>query len=426
MAKYILLSGIAVSLIIRIFLIFESKHTADIYLMYNMGTAVLSGRNPYIDLDFNSYPPLAIFIEVTSLILSSILQLPFVFVFKFWPNLADFITAFLIYKILIRLKSRPLVAAFWSLVYLLNPVSIIISSAHGQIDSITSMFIILSVYFLTFFSAEKYFYLSAICLGIGIAVKPNPVMLIPPFLFYKKINKKRIIIFVFLLMLPLIITIIPFIRQNPLLVSSRILSYSGVNDFSYAAVLRGIWYQINAVTNIPLVPEFLAASKTVFITGGVLLTLIFAGTKNLAKACLTIYLLFLAVYFGIGSQYLIWVLPFAVITKDRMIFPYIVLAFLAQLGFYLFFGPDILMGKLSTIAPFQTKHIYLYFLGNLLLWLYISFWLIKLIKEHLSVYFLKFSTLRKNLIYATLISFILSFAPLFYLISEFFKRFTAN
>lgn len=48
MAKYILIVGILISLVIRIFLISQSKHVADIYLMYTMGATFLGGHNPYI------------------------------------------------------------------------------------------------------------------------------------------------------------------------------------------------------------------------------------------------------------------------------------------------------------------------------------------------------------------------------------------
>lgn len=423
MIKVFLFLGIVISVLTRFFLVSQSKHTADIYLMYNMGAAVLAGLNPYTDLDFNSYPPLAIALEVSSMFLSSYLHLSFSTVFKFWPNLADFISALLIYKFLTKSKNKAIDSALWSVLFLINPISIIISSAHGQIDSIVSLFVVISVYFLTFYSSIKYIYLSALCLGIAIAIKPNPMMLIPLFLFYKRSGFPLKIIYLLIIILPLAITIISFVGENIIAVLSRLITYSGVNDFSYAAILRGIWYQNNAVTNIPLVPDLLAASKTIFILGGACLTLIFYGSKNLARSCLVMYLLFFSFYFGIGSQYLIWVLPFAFISKDKMVFLYILFALSAQIGFYLFFGPDILFGKILSMSPYQTKYIYFYFLGNLLFWIFSLFWLFVLIKREFKESYQKSNQARKNLIYITFVFFILSFIPMIRLIIEFFIKF---
>lgn len=423
MAKYILFFGILISLLIRVFFISQSKHIADIYLMYTMGAAFLEGHNPYLVLDFNSYPPLAIYLEAASMIISSNLHTSFVTVFKFWPNLADFISALIIYKFLIKLRTKPITASFWSVFFLLNPISIIISSAHGQIDSIPSLFVLLSIFTLTFYSKKFYIYLSALFLGLAITVKPNPSMLIPLFLFYKKSHIQQKIIYLILSILPLLLSLIPFIGQNPGLVLSRMLSYSGVNDIAYAAVLRGIWYQSNAVTNIPLSQELLNASKLIFATGALSLTLIFAAGKNLPKACLVIYLLFLSLYFGIGSQYLIWVIPLSIIAKDRMIFYYTFFGLMALLGFYLFFGPDILLGKLSTIERYQTKYIYLYFLGNLMFWIFTLTWLIKIVISYLKSSFSILSLIRKRLIYLTSVIFILSLFPMINLIIELFRRF---
>lgn len=421
MAKYILITGILISLVIRILFVSQSKHTADIYLMYTMGAAFLAGLNPYLDLDFNSYPPLAIFLEASSMIISSLLHTSFVFVLKFWPNLADFISAFLIYKFLIKTKTRPVNAALWTVFFLLNPISITISSAHGQIDSVTSLFVLLSIFTLTLYSKKLLIYLSALFLGLAIAIKPNPAMLIPLFLFYKEVSINMRIIYLTLILIPLIFSLIPFLENNPQLVFTRILTYSGVNDISYAAILRGIWYQNNAAVNLPSSNELLNASKFVFLTAGLSLTLLFAGWKHLAKASLAIYLLFLNSYFGIGSQYLVWVMPLAILAKDKMVFFYSFFGFLALLGFYLFFGPDILLGKLSSISPFQTKYIYLYFLGNLVFWIFNLVWLIKIIRSYPQDKFPTFGIIRKRLIYFSSILFIFSLIPMLNLIIELFK-----
>lgn len=422
--KLLLTLGILISLIVRIAFISQSKHIADIYLMYTMGASFLNGHNPYLQLDFNSYPPLAIYLEAASMFISAFLHTSFVTIFKLWPNLADFISAILIYKFLLRLKHKPSSAALWTIFFLLNPISIIISAAHGQIDSITSLLVLLSIYFLTFYSKRRYIYISAVFLGIGIAFKANPVMLIPLFVCFKNNNLRQRLLFLILTLTPLLLSVLPFINNNPSLVFFRIISYSGVNDLSYAAILRGIWYQNNAITNIPLTADLLNVSKMIFLIGEILLLLLLTRVKNLAKACLTIYLLFLTTYFGIACQYLIWVIPLAIIARDKMIFYYTTFGFLTLVGFYLFFGPDILFGKFYLMQPYQTKYIYLYFFSNLVFWCFNLFWLIKIVLNQFKESFSILPLFRKRLIYFTAIFFILSIFPMLHLFTKFLQLYS--
>lgn len=420
MAKYILALAILISASIRIFFISQSVHTADIYLMYTMGASYLKGDNPYLSLDFNSYPPLAIYLEAISMIISSKLHLSFVTVFKFWPNLADLLCTILIYRFLIKLKTKPIPAALWASFYILNPVSILISSAHGQLDAITSFFVLFSIY-TALFPIRKYNFLSALSLGIAIAIKPNPAMLIPFFLIFRKISLGQKINYLLIVFAPLIISFMPFFQQNPLRIVSLLLGYSGVGDLSYSAILRSLWYQHNAQTNLPFNPEFLQSSKIIFLSGASFLLLLFINGKQLVKSLLAVYLLFLTFYFGIASQYLVWILPLAIIEKDKKVLTFSLLASFTLISFYLFFGPDILLGKLSNIPPFQTKYIYIYFLSNVCLWLFNLWWLKSIVFAYFKKTSLTFNTGRKRLLIVNLLIFAVSFIPMIYLLKKLFE-----
>ncbi len=421
MVKIIFIFGILTSLIIRVFFISQSVHTADIYLMYNMGAAFLEGRNPYLVLDFNNYPPLAIFLEGLSMKISAVWQMSFVAVFKLWPNLADFICSFLIYKFLVKIKVKPPQAALWSVFYLLNPISILISSAHGQLDSITSMLTVLAIYLITFSSKKTHTYFSALSLGIALAIKPNPAMLIPLFILYKNSTFKQKITYLGLILSPLMISFIPFIVQNPVQILTRTLTYSGIGDISYAAILRGLWYQHNAQTTLPLAADFLSASKFIFLYSATALIMLLAGWKHLAKACLIIYLLFLTAYFGIASQYLVWIIPLAILERDKRIFIYAILGAIVLISFYLFFAPDILLGKLYSTPPYQTKHIYLYFLANVMLWSFNLWWLAKIISKTTSELMPKMGLIRKKLILVSFALFFVSLLPMIYFLNKLYN-----
>lgn len=411
MSILILFIGIFLSVLIRAFLIINGANVADIKLLFGMGDTFLRGLNPYISLTYNSYPPLAVYIEAFTILLSNTLNIPFHILTKIWPNLADIIITILLYRFLVELKVKPVFASFWSLIFILNPISIIISSIHGQIDSIPSLLTLISIYLLSFFNKPK-FILSAFILGLAIAIKPNPLMLLPFFLIIKKTDLKQKFIFLLTSITPLVLTFAPFILQSPQQILVKMAQYGGVYDFSYAAILRGFWYQQNAQTSLPHTDQIFEVSKLAFILGAIFLLVLFAQSRNLVKACLTVYLLFLGIYFGISAQYLSWILPLAILAKDKMIIPFSISGTFALLGFYTFFGPDILFGKFWDGTAYQNKYMLIYFTGNLLLWVTTLWWLIKIIKQSINASFKTFSPLRKKIVLGFLVLFIISLLPL--------------
>lgn len=411
MSTFILYIGIFLSVIIRVFFINNGTNVGDIKLLFGMGDAVLKGLNPYISLTYNSYPPIAVYIESLTILLSNALNIPFHILTKLWPNLADIIITLLLYKYLIRLKVNPFFASFWSLVFILNPISIIISSIHGQIDSIPSLLVLISLYFSSL-SRKPKFYISALILGLAIAIKPNPLMLLPFFLINNKTDLRQKFTFLLVCLTPITLTFISFISQNPQQILLRMLSYGGVHDFSYAAILRGFWYQQNAEIWLPHTDQFFEASKLAFILGCIFLLIAFYQSKNLLKVCLSVYLLFLGTYFGISAQYLSWILPLAILSRDKMIIPFSVTGTFALLGFYSFFGPDILFGKFWNGIAYQNKYMLIYFLGNLMLWCTIIWWLIRIIKQYIDTSFKIFSLFRTKIVILSLVLFVISLLPL--------------
>src|SRR3990167_2758095 len=155
----IIILGLASSIIIRELLIITSTQVADILRMHQVAQAVVRGINPYLVRDFYIYPPVWMFIEGFSLQLVRLLNIPFQVSIKFWPNLADILIFLLIYKFLLKERLKPMQSALWASAFILNPVSIIVSSAHGQFDSLVTLFVIAAVYLLTFAKKKTSYYL---------------------------------------------------------------------------------------------------------------------------------------------------------------------------------------------------------------------------------------------------------------------------
>ncbi|MBU1000873.1 efflux RND transporter permease subunit [Patescibacteria group bacterium] len=127
---------------------------------------------------------------------------------------------------------------------------------------------------------------------------------------------------------------------------------------------------------------------------------------------LFVSILFLGVYFGISAQYLSWILPLAILVKEKMIIPFSISGIFALFGFYTFFGPEILFGKSWYGTAFQSKYVLLYFLGNLALWITILWWFIKIINNYTKEVFNNFSLLRKRITIISLVLFMISLFPI--------------
>src|SRR3989344_6594169 len=124
MGTLLLFSGIFLSAAIRIFFIVHGTNVADIKLLFGMGDALLKGLNPYLSLTYNSYPPIAVYIEALTILFTRLINIPFHQLTKIWPNIADILICLILYKSLIKLKLNPQKAVFWSLIFVLNPISI--------------------------------------------------------------------------------------------------------------------------------------------------------------------------------------------------------------------------------------------------------------------------------------------------------------
>lgn len=376
---YLLLIGTLLSIAIRVYFILHGSEVADIHSLQEMGELYLRGINPYLALNYNVYPPLAIYLEALTLHLSALINVPFYILIKLWPNLADILTGFLIYLFLTKKGVKPNIASLWGLIFLLNPISLIISSAHGQIDSIPSFLVILSIFSLTFNLTRFSYVISALFLGLSIAIKPNPLILLPFFLIFRKTDFKTKLIFLFFTTVPLVLLFIPFLQDNAEYVLKRIFDYSGASDFGLPAIWRGIYYLQTGSYKFEFTKEILQYSKIFFLIGLIFLAFIYRNSNKLINSLLAIYLLFLSFYFGVSAQYLSWVLPLAVLKQDLMVIPFSLSGIVSLISFYLFLNPRIIVTELSTIPPFQSQFMLIYAFSNLIFWAITLFWLIKVI-----------------------------------------------
>lgn len=134
----------------------------------------------------NNYPNLMFFMLV--------LKLPYLFF--------DLFISVILYKIYKNQK----IFYFW----LFNPISIYLIYILGNFDVIPTFLTILSFYFI---KNNKQFW-SYLSIGLAIALKMYPIMFLPFLFFYDQKNIFKNIKYTIVSLIPLILSILPFLKQK--------------------------------------------------------------------------------------------------------------------------------------------------------------------------------------------------------------------
>jgi hypothetical protein len=368
----ILTAGLALAIAIRVAIILVGVEVADVQHAHDIADFFLSGQNPYSLPPFQSnYPPISLAIEAASLYLSQLTSVPFHIVFKLWSVAADVGVGLMIFGLLQRNGRSPRRAALWSCAFLLNPVSIIVTAAHGQLDPVTNCLSVLALALLVV-SARRLHVWSAVALGLAIGIKPNPALLLPIFATARGLSSRQRVAYVVLAGLPPALALVPFLLNDAHGVIANVFGYPGEYDFGYAAVLRAAWLMKSGDAWLPgkVGDDLGQFSRVSFLAAYGAVLAVGAGRTSLARLVTTVYLSFLVLFTGLSAQYTVWIVPFAVIAGDWFVIPYSIATTLSLVGFYLLFWPDILFGKFNTLPPLQVAFIPLY------LWLILGAWIV--------------------------------------------------
>lgn len=165
--------------------------------------------------------------------------------YKLPANLADIFTGFLIYKILLKSKGEKWGIA-GALIYLFNPAIFANSALWGQVDSLTALASLLSIYLL-----PTNYILSAVSLAVGTLIKPQTAFIFPVVIFLMLKNKNKFRDYVIYCVSGLTIFIagfIPFWNQGTLIsfiygrlgLSAGQYPYISVNAFNFWGLV-GQW-----------------------------------------------------------------------------------------------------------------------------------------------------------------------------------------
>jgi hypothetical protein len=242
-----------------------------------------------------------------------------------------------------------LLGFFWSpllaWLYAVNPVALVITALQGQFDPIPTFFSVLA---LALFQ-RSHRTSAALSLAGGIAVKSFPVLLVP--LFIRRVSGWwNRCAFGCLALLPTVVLLFPHWLRDAHAVRTQAFGHTGVIDQGWLAFVR---YSPRLFLP-PHTPDAIIATAVPYAKAAFLFAygLVVAWDvirpaqgRPLVRMVAAVYLLFYAIYTNLSSQYLLWALPFLLISSPGFAVVYTIAASFALFGFYTAIWPGILYPK---------------------------------------------------------------------------------
>lgn len=367
---------ISLALILRILpALLGSPDNMDVILYKRQAMPIINNQNIYqVTHRVFPYSPITMFIPAMYLLLADKTKIPFHIIVKILPIMGDVSLAIAIYYWTIRVKNDRSAGFRNAILYAVNPLAILISSFQGNIMSIPTLFMFLAV-MTAIYDCDKNYRLSALLLGLAIAFRSYPVLLLPLVLLKSRISFSKKIKYILYSLIPTALAFIPFLLIDYKAVFREIFGYSGFIDYGFAAVGKAwsLYYFIAAnkivwagenirqhldsfrilhsyISSGAVMMQLIRYSKVIFLSV-YLIVLFLCRRFSLVRSVLMAYLGFYFFYSGISSQYLIWIIPFLYFLDGRFSIWYIILATYAVISVYLCYYPPILFGRFS-IHPY--------------------------------------------------------------------------
>lgn len=256
------------------------------------------------------------------------------FFIKLPMNISDLFIAYVLFLIMRRL-GRDRYATPVALFYLFNPMSVLISSFWGMIDSVSTLFVLLGVYH---FAGGRRM-LSGAELGVGFGLKLHPIILLPLFIFLLwREGKEHVLKFVLAFSIPAALSILPSLIIQCITIGPTLHFYSlGFYPSSLSNIFHTSDYFQMFDPNMTFRTLLYMCYNPIFFFGtfegneffyfGILYLLFFLflrktrffdrefplGIPRLTVCVSVVYLLYYLSYPRVNQQYFLWVLPFLLV-----------------------------------------------------------------------------------------------------------------
>jgi hypothetical protein len=151
--------------------------------------------------------------------------------------------------------------------------------------------------------------------------------------------------FLALSLAPVALLLLPYLAHDAPAVGRELFGYGGVADFGWIGVWRGLQWMADGVLGRgesrhwgALIP----AAKVLFLAAYVAVIARRRAAGDPAVTVLAVLVAFQAFYGALSAQYLLWVIPLAVLGPDRWLALHGAAATVGLVGFYLFLAPGVL------------------------------------------------------------------------------------
>lgn len=387
---------ILVGLIIRLALmqVIGFKVDIDAWAAWASRSYELGFSNFYSDVAWTNYTPGYIYILYVLEAVKRFFNLSpeiFYVLLKIPSILAELALVVLVFKIVRGMSTSSILIITASLI-LFNPALIFNSAVWGQIDSILTLLLILTIYFLN----KKHFILSSIFFGLSILIKPQALAIAPifPLFIINNFSLKNFFKLSFPAILIILLFSFPFFINQPFLGFFQLLSkmigdypYISLNAYNAWGVL-GFW--INDNTKL----GFLSYQQIgyIFYFGYWILLAYLFVSKRLslyalgALACLSFFFLPTRAH----ERYLYPAIPFLVILfsfyKSKFILVLTILLSLMHTMnlYFVYIYYNVLYLKLPSalylphLYSFMEQNSKLFSFTSTLIFLIITYWIIKI------------------------------------------------
>jgi hypothetical protein len=320
------------------------------------------GRHPYL--------PLQMFWMALSEKVSQALQIPFVKIVRLAPIIADALIALLIFQFL-RRDISPQAAFSAGLWYALNPIPVFVSAYHGQFDAIPIFFTLMAFYWVSRSPTA-----SGGWLGLGILDKSWPVLALPSLLWATRRWKRGIVLALMAVAIPLfgVIFYVLLFDADPSVVLKNALTYNrGVGIWGYTYLIRML--SVFAPSTDRLFALVLNYGRYLTLVALGLVWWFWARKETPLAGFLTILVAFFALTHAFAIQYLVWLVPFAILDQDyRWLYRYTLGAFAYM---FLAYFTLILGMSIDRLLPWPQADWFIIMPAGLPAWLVTLAWLWK-------------------------------------------------
>lgn len=307
---------IILALVIRLIsvFIFRNIDNFDLQSYKKTGILTLNKVNIYPKPANINHPylPFYLYIEALSIKVQNLTSIPYNVFLKSLNTLFDIGIVYLVYL----LTNKNLKKTF---IYAINPVSVLVFTLHGQFDAIPIFFLLISLYFLK--RSNTLFAL--ISFSFSILTKTWPLLFL--IFFLKRLKNKWKILLIFLFPIIFILIYISYYKCNFMNILSTLIRYQG---------LFGIW-GVSQILSIFFKRILLQKMFTFSFLGIFFIYSFVENRKDMLKELLLILIFFYIITPGFSIQYLVWIVPFIIITQKESVFSYMILISLYLLLFYL-------------------------------------------------------------------------------------------